>query len=68
MAQAFVLLKNFSKNGLVKFHGVANSVDVAATWQSAGPSNWFYEYDTKDSSVCASLPITFDRMNNGEVE
>lgn len=64
----YVLLKNHSKSGLVKFHGVAGSSDVARAWQNAGISNWFYEIEADGSSVVASLPITFDRMNNGEIE
>ena len=66
--KAFVLLKNFSKNGLVKFHGVVSSESEAQAWQNGGPSNWYYEYEAEFGSVCASKPITYDRMSNGEIE
>lgn len=64
----YVLLKNHSKSGLVKFHGIAGQADVARAWQNAGLSNWFYGFDADGSSVVASMPITFDRMENGEIE
>jgi hypothetical protein len=66
--ETYVLLKNFSKNGLVKFHGVTDSDEVANAWQNAGISNWFYEFDADGGSVVTQNPITFEKMNNGELE
>jgi hypothetical protein len=64
----YVLMKNFSKSGLVKFHGVADNLETATTWQNAGTSNWFYEFDVDEGSVITQTPITFEKMNNGEID
>lgn len=63
----YVLLKNFSKSGLVKFHGITVDSDVAKAWRQAGISNWTYESEA-EGSIVASKPITFDRMEAGEIE
>jgi len=64
----YVLLKNHSKSGLVKFHGIGGSADVATAWKAAGFSNWVFEFEADGSSMTTSLPITFDRLESGEIE